>query len=66
MAQTVRYRFGGFQAPLKPGGTYALGSPLAVKFQLTDADGNAVTRLGAVASLKVQLIDAQGSPLRSP
>src|SRR5207253_133051 len=62
----VRYRFSGFLPPLQPGGSYTLGSPLAIKFRLTDNDGGAATRLSAVTSLKVQALDAQGSPLAPP
>src|SRR5262249_13562979 len=45
--------FGGFLAPLHFGMAYALGRTIPIKFQLSDANGNAISSLAAVTSLRV-------------
>jgi titin len=55
----VGYHFSGFLAPLNANIALGLNRTVPLKFQLTDASGNAVTSLGAVVSLKV--LDAQGT-----
>ena len=65
-SQAVHYRFGGFLAPLTPGGSYHLGRTLPIQWQLTDANGKFLTSLSAVRSLQVQSVDAHGNPLAPP
>ena len=66
VVQAVHYQFGGFLPPLQPGQTYHLGSTRVIQWQLTDADGNFISSLGAVQSLQIQSVDAQGNPLAPP
>jgi hypothetical protein len=47
----VLYNFGGFMKPLAQGVSYALGTKIPVKFQLTDSHNNLITN--AVAKLKI-------------
>jgi hypothetical protein len=49
----VTYHFSGFLPPLNANIALALNRTVPIKFQLTDASGNAVTSLSAVMSLKV-------------
>jgi hypothetical protein len=66
VTQAVRFTFGGFRPPLRPGETYNLGRDLPIKFQLTDFAGNAITALSAVRSLRIQRLDEAGNPLGLP
>jgi hypothetical protein len=59
--QQVSYFFGGFQAPLSQGLTFALNRVIPIKFTLTDLTGAAVTSLAAVSSLQVAPVNSDGS-----
>jgi hypothetical protein len=61
LTQSVHYKFSGFLDPLEEGRTYHLGRTLPIKFQLTDYNGNAITDLSAVQSLKVARVNPDGS-----
>jgi hypothetical protein len=62
----VLYNFGGFEPPLRQNGSYQTGRTIPIKFELMDANGNAITDLNAVASLQIQAVDANGKPQGSP
>ncbi len=49
----VLYKFSGFLPPLSQGLTYAVNRTIPIPFQLTDANGKAITSLSAVTSLQV-------------
>jgi hypothetical protein len=66
VTESVHYAFSGFLAPLAPGGSYHLGRALPIQWQLTDAKGNFVSGLGAVQSLQIQSVDANGNPQAPP
>jgi hypothetical protein len=55
----VHYNFSGFLAPLNGKLAFALNRTIPIKFQLTDAAGNFITSLSAVASL--QVLNGQGA-----
>jgi hypothetical protein len=59
VAINVDYQFGGFQAPLSSNIALGLNRTVPIKFQLTEAQGNSVTSLSAVVSLKV--LDIHGT-----
>jgi hypothetical protein len=56
----VSYHFSGFLAPLHANMTYALGRTIPIKFQLTDANGHFISSLGAIASLQIASVNANG------
>src|SRR5262249_42171624 len=60
--QAISYNFGGFRPPLYDGANFRTGSTVPIKFQLTDFTGDFITRLSAVQSLQVQVLDALGNP----
>jgi hypothetical protein len=66
LTQQVSYKFGGFLPPLGNGLVFAVNRTIPIKFTLSDANGNAITSLGAVASLQIQALDAHGNPVGSP
>jgi hypothetical protein len=53
LTQQVEYHFSGFLPPLSTGLQFGLNRTIPIKFQLSDANGNAITSLGAVTSLRV-------------
>jgi hypothetical protein len=59
--QKVAYIFGGFQAPLNKGMSFALNRNIPINFTLTDLTGAAVTSLAAVSSLQVAPVNTDGS-----
>jgi hypothetical protein len=59
--QKVSYIFGGFQAPLSKGMSFALNRNIPINFTLTDLTGVAVTSLAAVSSLQVAPVNTDGS-----
>jgi fibronectin-binding autotransporter adhesin len=61
LTQNVTYTFTGFLPPLSQNQTFVLGRPIPVKFRLTDFNGNPVTSLSAVVSLKAAFVNADGS-----
>ncbi|HTK77203.1 MAG TPA: Ig-like domain repeat protein, partial [Gemmataceae bacterium] len=66
VTQAVRFGFGGFRPPLRPGDIYNLGRDLPIKFRLTDFGGDVITTLSAVRSLRIQRLDEAGNPLGLP
>lgn len=62
----VSYKFSGFLPPLNNSLPFAVNRTIPIKFQLTDANGNAITSLSAVSSLQVQVLDASGNPIGAP
>jgi Right handed beta helix region/Matrixin len=57
----VLYFFGGFQAPLSQGLSFAVNRVVPIRFQLTDLSGAAVATLSAVSSLQVAPVNTDGS-----
>jgi hypothetical protein len=55
------FNFSGFLPPLNQNMAFALNRTIPIKFQLTDLDGSAITALGAVTSLQVAPVNADGS-----
>jgi hypothetical protein len=53
IAESVQYGFSGFLPPLSNGLSFAANRTIPIKFTLTDYNGNAITSLGAVTSLRV-------------
>jgi hypothetical protein len=53
LTQQVDYHFGGFLPPLSTGISFGLKRTIPIKFQLSDANGSAITSLSAVTSLQV-------------
>lgn len=66
VTQAIRYDFGGFRPPLRPGDQYNLGRDLPIKFRLSDFAGNTITALTAVRSLRIQRLDEAGNALGLP
>ena len=61
ITESVRYKFGGFLAPLNTGIALALGRTVPVKFQLTDYAGASITTTAAITSLKIAPVRPDGS-----
>jgi hypothetical protein len=61
VALRVVYAFSGFLPPLSCGTQFEVNRTIPIRFQLTDANGKAVTCLGAVTSLLVAPVNANGS-----
>jgi hypothetical protein len=66
VTESVHYSFSGFLPPLSNGLTFASNRIIPIKFTLTDYNGKAITSLGAVTSLQIQALDANGNPVGSP
>jgi hypothetical protein len=64
--QSVQYHFSGFLPPLSKGLSFAVNRTIPIQFQLTDANGKAITTLSAVSSLQIQALDAKGNPVGAP
>jgi hypothetical protein len=64
VAINVLYTFSGFLTPLDNSNlSFGLNRNIQIKFQLSDAQGRAVTTPSAVQALQVQSVDANGQPL---
>jgi hypothetical protein len=64
LAQSVQYKFSGFQAPLSQNLTFALNRTIPIRFNLSDFNNTAITSLAAVTSLQVAAgtADSHGTP----
>jgi hypothetical protein len=64
LSQSVQYKFSGFLPPLSQSLAYAVNRTIPIKFQLSDANGKAITSLSAVSSLQIAPIvnGVPGSP----
>jgi hypothetical protein len=66
VTQSVHYNFSGFLPPPTNKAVFELGSTVPIAFQLSNASGQLISRLSAVASLQIERVDAAGNPLGSP
>jgi hypothetical protein len=66
ITQSVHYNLSGFRPPLDSDQPIKIGRTVPIQFQLTDANGQAITSLSAVVSLQLQALDANGNAIGAP